>query len=127
MNPKLHDQLKQHFPNLFAEIRDFYVRDGWYNLIYAMCDTITHHMEYFPEEVRKQVHFTQVKEKFGGMRVHMSHEDDYISGITTMTEYISNTTCELCGSFGSRRTIGGYIQTLCSPCNDQEVAALKAR
>lgn len=123
MNQKLLDQLKTEFPTLWTHDPNPFIRDGWFKLIHGMCAIIHSHLELFPIEVRNQLYFTQVKEKFGGLRVHMSHHDDFIDGVTTMAEYMSESTCELCGSPGTKRNIGHYVQTLCDPCNAQEVAA----
>lgn len=59
-----------------------------------------------------QVVAVQVKEKFGTLRFYYNGGDEYISGITTMAEYMSGATCEECGGRGRRRD-GGWVQTLC--------------
>lgn len=50
-----------------------------------------------------QVVATQIKEKYGTLRFYVSHEDDYISGILAMAEYLSGLTCETCGAPGKLR------------------------
>lgn len=59
-----------------------------------------------------QVVATQVKEKYGTLRFYLSHEDQYISGVVAMAEYLSGLTCETCGAPGKERG-GGWIRTLC--------------
>jgi len=59
-----------------------------------------------------QVVATQVKEKYGTLRFYLSHEDDYISGIVAMAEYLSGLTCETCGAPGKTRG-SGWVRTLC--------------
>ncbi len=127
MNQKLLDQLKQEFPTLWTHDPNPFIRDGWFKLIHGVCAIIHSHLEYFPIEVRNQLYFTQVKEKFGGLRVHMSHHDEFIDGVTTMAEYLSESTCELCGNIGTKRNIHNYVQTLCDPCNAQEIEAADRR
>lgn len=121
MNQKLLDQLKQEFPTLWSHETKPFVRDGWFKLIHGVCAIIQPHIDMFPIEVRNQLYFTQVKEKFGGLRMYMSHHVDFIDGVISMAEYISASTCELCGNVGTTRNIGNYVQTLCDPCNAQEV------
>lgn len=64
-----------------------------------------------PEPVQ-QVIAIQVKEKFGGLRFYYSGGDDYIAGLVTMAESMSDRTCEVCGNPGTH-TESGWIRTLC--------------
>ena len=73
------------------------------------------------------MYITQIKEKFGSLRFYMSHEDDYITGATTMIEYLSNSVCEICGSYGSSKQIGGWVQTLCEPDTVKAIQEHEAR
>jgi hypothetical protein len=59
-----------------------------------------------------QVVVKQVKEKFGTLRFYYSGGDEYISGVVSMAESMSGTTCETCGSPGILRG-SGYIFTAC--------------
>jgi len=67
-----------------------------------------------PEAI-PQVTLDQVKEKFGTLRFYYSGGDDYISGMVTLAEAMSGTTCEGCGNPGERRG-GGWVHTYCEPC-----------
>lgn len=62
-----------------------------------------------------QVQFTQVKEKYGTLRVYYMGGDDYITGLVSMAEMMSGRTCETCGVPG-RQTEGNWIWTLCFRC-----------
>lgn len=64
-----------------------------------------------PEEP-SPVQITQIKEKFGGLRIYGHEFTDYISGAVTLAEDMSYKLCEVCGSPGTLRT-GGWIRTLC--------------
>jgi hypothetical protein len=59
-----------------------------------------------------QVFATQVKEKYGTLRFYLSHEDEYISGVIAMAEYLSGAICETCGAPGKSRD-SGWTRTLC--------------
>jgi hypothetical protein len=69
-------------------------------------------------ELVPQVTLDQVKEKFGTLRFYYTGGDEYISGMVTMAEAMSGTTCESCGNPGER-TGGGWIKTVCEPCEDK--------
>jgi hypothetical protein len=73
-----------------------------------------------------QVTLDQVKEKFGTLRFYYSGGDDYISGMVTMAEAMSGTTCESCGNPGERKG-GGWVRTICQPCEDQRAKAYAER
>ncbi len=61
---------------------------------------------------------TQVKEKFGGLRVyHESSDYDTAEALIRTAEEECARTCENCGAAGSRRG-GGWILTLCDGCHE---------
>ena len=55
---------------------------------------------------------TQVKEKFGTLRVHLGSDDPRIHALVEFAEYHSGRVCEQCGAPGSLRT-DGWMRTLC--------------
>ena len=69
-------------------------------------------------EVIPQVTLDQVKEKFGTLRFYYTGGDDVIDGMVRMAEAMSGITCESCGNPGER-TGGGWIKTICEPCEDK--------
>lgn len=71
------------------------------------------------KEVIPQIQFTQIKEKFGTLRMYTNGYDDYIDGVIAMAESMSARTCEVCGVPG-RQTKGGWVQTLCVRCAKQK-------
>lgn len=50
-----------------------------------------------------QIEFTQIKEKFGGLRVYTNYSSDYIYGVIRMADAMSYKICETCGKPGKRR------------------------
>jgi len=63
-------------------------------------------------EVTSQLEFTQIKEKFGTLRVYNTGGDEYCEGVIAMATSMSAITCEECGMPGHRRD-GSWIRTLC--------------
>lgn len=56
--------------------------------------------------------FTQIKEKFGSLRLYMSSYDDYISALERQAELMSYRICEVCGKPGKPNN-NGWIKTVC--------------
>jgi hypothetical protein len=142
MKKELDEQLCAKYPKIFvnrhadmtttAMCWGFECGDGWYNILDQLCGNIQHHIDWShknyqwdvewniknpdsPREVREpvfQVVATQVKEKFGGLRFYYDGGDDYIRGLSSMAEAMSEVTCEECGAPGKRRG-GGWIYTAC--------------
>lgn len=124
MKQELDEQLCAKYPKIFAN-RDadmtttamcwgFSCGDGWYNILDQLCHNIQSHTDWHNRETVKvpQVVASQVKEKFGGLRFYYDGGDDYISGLASMAESMSEVTCEECGAPGQQRG-GGWIYTAC--------------
>lgn len=63
--------------------------------------------------------FTQIKEKFGTLRMYYDGGDDVTRAVTTFAEIMSSRTCEVCGDKGETiRT--GWHRTLCSEHNKKK-------
>lgn len=126
-------KLKEDFPQIFADLYDctpqescmawgVAVGDGWYDLIYKLCEDI---MALNPPENFK---VAQVKEKFGGLRFYiafcsenkLSENMSEIERLIDVAEEESFKICECCGSREEVTTdlprIGSWIQTLCKKC-----------
>lgn len=68
------------------------------------------------------VKITQVKEKFGGLRIYTgsmkSHDiADQVSAIITKAEAACAVTCENCGRPGRLRNLDGWMKTYCEECS----------
>ena len=127
MNDQNTDILLKAFPNLFRG--DFYFEcgNGWFELIAkvaAFIDTVTTDCE-----------ISEVKEKFGRLRIYLSLQLDQegvptipeedLSGIYKFIysiEEASANICEECGASlnagnrQSQKTMGYWMRNICSPC-----------
>lgn len=102
--------------------------DGWYDLLDRLCGLIQDHMDWqnkqrdgflknnphnveIPKEI-SQVTVSQIKEKFGTLRFYYDGEDEYIHGLVSMAEAMSEVICEECGDRGQLRG-QGWFYTAC--------------
>lgn len=123
MNKTLNENIVKKYPDFFPlpeeprTLKDtfFYFRcgDGWHDLIDRCCFAIKTHIQNNKKTI--PFYFTQVKEKFGGLRLYYEGGDEFIQGLVRTAEAISYKICEETGKPGclyAKRN--GWIQTLCS-------------
>ena len=99
------DQLRREHPGMFD--CEMSVGAGWADLIRAYVGMRIEGGESF--------HFTQIKEKYGSLRLYDVGED---SPLESVTDHLSTCICEECGAPGRERD-DGWIRTLC----DEHAAA----
>ena len=88
------------------------VGEGWHDLVRG----------FFQACEDAGVAVTQVKEKFGGLRIYTDGSPEYIWDLANELEARSYKTCEDCGKHGKPRA-GGWVRTL---CNEHAEGRLKA-
>lgn len=91
---------------------------GWYDLINNVCHAIDQHEKNIFTKNNtdyEPVKFTQVKEKFGGLRIYYTGGDDFVEGLVYMAESFSYNICEVCGNKGKVNK-GSWVATLCDNC-----------
>ena len=129
MKKELQNKLKEKYPSLFNQSNlpntrslmcyGCAIGDGWYDIFDKMCEKI------IEVDTNKQVSFSQVKEKFGYLRVYADSGDikrekvKIIQEIINQTEGDSATVCESCGKPGEQRR-GEWIKVLCDECLKKE-------
>lgn len=103
---------------------------GWYDILSSLCFMIAQHErniegnnKYRISQNQKPIdyepfQFTQIKEKFGGLRVYSNGGDDYTRGLIGMAECWSYKSCEICGNKG-QTTKHGWLKTICEKCNNR--------
>jgi hypothetical protein len=87
------------------------------NLLYRMSNYIESKSKKIEIETIPQVVATQVKEKFGSLNFYYNGGDDYISGMISLAENMSNDICEFCGSTENIGHTKGWIYTICKSCH----------
>ena len=85
--------------------------DGWYSLIDELSQELT-------DLYTDMIEYAQIKSKFGLLTVHL----DRLGGTTAFSDFLqliqkyesrSITICELCGKEATRKSVNGWIHTLC--------------
>lgn len=119
MRMELEAKLVKDFPDLFKgkdkpvteSLMSFGCEcdDGWYGIIRGLCHAIHQHRKHNEIEFE----FTQVKEKFGGLRVYYFGGDAFVDGVIRMAEEMAYKTCEVCGNPGTLCNAGTWLKTLC--------------
>lgn len=84
--------------------------DGWFNLIDNLCDTI---QQYVDANHKEQVVFTQVKEKFGSLRIYTEGTTELVDGMIWFAEHLSGTICDVCGKEGKLNK-SGWLSCRCN-------------
>ena len=83
--------------------------DGWFDIINATLSVIRNRAT----QSGVAVSVTQVKEKFGLLRIYCRNGDNYTNAAVDISELISELMCEVCGRTGIIHTIKGWSQVRC--------------
>lgn len=87
--------------------------EGWLNILSELFKSIDKSL---CKEERKIFKITQIKEKFGTLRVYYYGGNDRIEELVEKAELQSSITCERCGAKGATQNDSGWISTLCKKC-----------
>lgn len=113
MRNELNEKILQDFPQLFERPIQCECGDGWFLLIYDLCQKITP-LAIKSNEDRSTI-VVQIKEKFGGLRFYVSCATDVIYELISEAENASRRICEHCGQPG-KTTGKRWFRTLCDGC-----------
>lgn len=86
---------------------------GWHPLIFEMMDEI---QDIVDRDNLDDFEITEIKEKYGKLRVYTTHYIEEIATIIRKYEDRSSRICELCGKRGRARNINKWITTICDEC-----------
>ena len=120
MTKKLEEKLRKDFPKIFKTCKWNYCEDGWFSIIYSLCEILQSYVDNHPKA--RQVEAVEIKEKFGRLRFYYEGGDDntdkYVEAVCSMSKYV----CELCGVMNvldvkERFFKNGRIITLCEKCD----------
>lgn len=77
--------------------------DGWFDILLDLCTKLNAYIQTLPDNIGKEIVISQIKEKYGTLRVYLSHYDDVMDKMIEETEEKSAHVCELCGKEGRLR------------------------
>src|SRR5271170_4063505 len=110
-------QLVKQYPRLFPDPEAWAIEcyyEGWYQIIADALFLIDQEIEYMPQDISGGIKVSQIKSKFGGLRLYLSETTPFLRGVVAMAEQASYSICEHCGNSGSARTIpSAWRSTLC--------------
>lgn len=114
MNNELSNKLINDFPHIFTNMKYIECGDGWFGLIYKICDYINK----FDKDIECQA--VQIKEKFGGLRFYVAKAPTAVYNFIDMFERFSFYVCEECGTTINVTTDGkSWVKTLCDKCRNK--------
>lgn len=98
------DRIHQRFPEILKAPWGIECRSGWADLLIATCELLS--------ETDQPPVLTDIKEKFGTLRIYSMSFEDLHDEIEDAAMQLSARICERCGAPGETRP-GGWISTLC--------------
>jgi hypothetical protein len=124
MSPELTTKLIEQYPDQFKNLKWIECDDGWYEILSRLFYIVNNRLIYKKRLNEPLEHFvwSQIKEKFGGLRAYCYGSDDFIRGAIEMAESMSYITCEVTGEKGKVRykkfdddgqPIPAWVRTLC--------------
>jgi hypothetical protein len=124
MSPELANKLIEQYPEQFKNLKYLECEDGWYEILSRLCYIVNNRLDYKKRlnEPLEFFYWSQIKEKFGGLRAYCYGSDDFIKGAIDMAESMSCITCEVTGEKGKLRykkfdedgqPIPAWVRTLC--------------
>lgn len=127
MKKELQEQLVEKYPEMFEYLKvtkgpitpimfGFECHDGWFTIIDTLFRCITNNQRW--NVMNEKVSITQVKEKFGGLRVYYIGGDETIEGMVNLAEALSYRTCEFCGTTQNIGRTKHWVFTVCKECYD---------
>lgn len=89
---------------------------GWFDIVESAVRLVAWEHKRQVEEKVEPLHrvvITQIKEKFGGLRIYTNYSTEFVDGVISMAEHIASKTCEETGKFGSlHASHTGWLRTL---------------
>jgi hypothetical protein len=129
MRKELEQRLVERWPRWFntqgdfrltAMVRGFEHGDGWFDILWRLCEDLEPLVAEFEQASSSQFEVLQVKEKFGGLRFYVNcRRNEAIRQRIGIAADESFRTCEICGQPGTLRE-ARCIKTLCDEHNASE-------
>jgi len=105
MNPEeRQNKLISQYPQQFKNLSYIECGAGWDGILERLCYLIQSRIDSNIKDNKNTDFFwSQIKEKFGGLRAYCYGADEYMRGAIDMAESMSYITCEVSGEKGRKR------------------------
>ena len=131
MSPELANKLIEQYPEQFKNLKYLECDNGWYEILSRLCYIVNNHIDHKKRlnQPLELFYWSQIKEKFGGLRAYCYGADEYIRGAIDMAESMSYITCEVTGEKGKVRykkfdedgqPIPAWVRVLCDSEAEKE-------
>ena len=119
------DRFLRLYPHLFVQKIGLECGTGWFGLQDELFASLEHQIiegiqlgrwQCLSNEADRQVAWpfaTQIKEKFGGLRVYMSQRSTEMNKSIDFAVNRARVTCDVCGEPGTFRDTTGWLRTRC--------------
>ena len=87
--------------------------NGWLPLLIPILEYI---LKYNEEHPGSEITITQIKEKYGELRVYVDHGTDELYDLIDDATEKSCWICEECGKPGETKEVHGWLYTRCDEC-----------
>lgn len=84
-----------------------------------MAEEIQEYLNTLPKKERKKFIITQIKEKYGSLRIYMNYYTKELDKIISKYEKLSEITCVICGQKATYMSVG-YILPYCDNCKNKD-------
>jgi hypothetical protein len=122
MHEELSKKLIKAFPIFFNMSRKntfgyygFQISDGWYKLVYELAEKIDAQAKLENLSKKDWPTCSQIKEKFGTLRIYINCKSDAFQGIKQEYEAKSALICKQCGNLGKVYD-NNCMRVLCKNC-----------
>ncbi|MEO9786628.1 MAG: hypothetical protein ABJF67_03340 [Aurantimonas coralicida] len=100
---------RERFPKMLSTAYDVSPPPGWDALVEALLKRIHDSLD---SEAREAFRVSQIKEKYGELRVYHNGDDEVEAMVDEATE-TSRRTCQICGEPGKITNNKGWVAALC--------------
>jgi len=119
-----YQELVKKYPDVFKQMESslpmpyylfgFEIGNGWYDIVERLAAKINFELQ-ADSALNDMFYITQIKEKWGHLRVYVTGATESIYDAIEEAEKESGTTCELCGEPGKLRD-NGWLKVRCDKC-----------
>ena len=125
MKEEKRNDLIERFPEMFEYLKDWQgqagkarlyapVGDGWVWLVENTLEAMYQHCK---NNNVPMPQITDIKEKWGGLRIYYNGGDIITEGMVELAEHFSYKICEICGTHNNIGQTSGWIHTVCETCH----------